>query len=246
MGSTTPQDEHTITEQDVTALSTLDTPATKQKYVRFDHARAVTLRLREKLTYKQIAQRMNTTESHVVNSLKKFYAFLEEPGNLYAYRDNKSDLLETMEYRLLVYLSDLMNDKKCASVKDIALALKVVNELGRLERGQSTSNVSVLLKSIEEAHKDPLSRNITDGSGVEGNAITSSPVSGTPSQEVLRAPSGEVVSSPPYRHQEEVDACPEKSPLSGSSTPVDDHSASSNQTNSPEPTATLPSNDCTK
>ena len=206
MGSTTPQDEHTITEQDVTALSTLNTPAKKQKYVRFDHARAVTLRLREKLTYKQIAQRMNTTEAHVVNSLKKFYAFLEEPGNLYAYRDNKSDLLETMEYRLLVYLSDLMNDKKCASVKDIALALKVVNELGRLERGQSTSNVSVLLKSIEEAHKDPLSRNIT---------------------------------------QEEA-ACPEKSPSSGSSTPTDDHSVLSAPTNSPEPTATLPSNDCTK
>lgn len=206
MGSTTPQDEHTITEQDVTALSTLDTPAKKQKYVRFDHARAVTLRLREKLTYKQIAQRMNTTEAHVVNSLKKFYAFLEEPGNLYAYRDNKSDLLETMEYRLLVYLSDLMNDKKCASVKDIALALKVVNELGRLERGQSTSNVSVLLKSIEEAHKDPLSRNIT----------------------------------------QEVEACPEKSPSNGSSTPTDDHSVLSAPTNSPEPTATLPSNDCTK
>lgn len=161
MASTTQSDDQALTEQDVTALSTLDTPAKKQKYVRFDHARAVTLRLREKLTYKQIAQRMNTTESHVVNSLKKFYAFLEEPGNLYAYRDNKSDLLETMEYRLLVYLSDLMNDKKCASVKDIALALKVVNELGRLERGQSTSNVSVLLKSIEEAHKDPLSRNTT-------------------------------------------------------------------------------------
>ena len=206
MGSTTPQDEHTITEQDVTALSTLDTPAKKQKYVRFDHARAVTLRLREKLTYKQIAQRMNTTEAHVVNSLKKFYAFLEEPGNLYAYRGNKSDLLETMEYRLLVYLSDLMNDKKCASVKDIALALKVVNELGRLERGQSTSNVSVLLKSIEEAHKDPLSRNIT----------------------------------------QEVEACPEKSPSNGSSTPTDDHSVLSAPTNSPEPTATLPSNDCTK
>lgn len=206
MGSTTPQDEHTITEQDVTALSTLNTPAKKQKYVRFDHARAVTLRLREKLTYKQIAQRMNTTEAHVVNSLKKFYAFLEEPGNLYAYRDNKSDLLETMEYRLLVYLSDLMNDKKCASVKDIALALKVVNELGRLERGQSTSNVSVLLKSIEEAHKDPLSRNIT----------------------------------------QEVETCPEKLPSNGSSTPVESPSASSNQMNSPEPTATLPSNDCTK
>lgn len=206
MGSTTPQDEHTITEQDVTALSTLDTPAKKQKYVRFDHARAVTLRLREKLTYKQIAQRMNTTEAHVVNSLKKFYAFLEEPGNLYAYRDNKSDLLETMEYRLLVYLSDLMNDKKCASVKDIALALKVVNELGRLERGQSTSNVSVLLKSIEEAHKDPLSRNIT----------------------------------------QEVEACPEKSPSNGSSTQQESPLESSNPTNSPEPTATLPSNDCTK
>jgi hypothetical protein len=101
-----------------------------------------------------------------------------------------------MELKLLTYLNDLLKDNKKASVKDISLALKVVSELVRLNKGQSTSNVSVLLKSIEEAHQDPLSTG--KGSDLEGQVTTSSPVSGTPSQEVLRAPSGEWVSSPTY------------------------------------------------
>lgn len=156
MGSTSQPDSDTFTEPEI---ATFSKQITKQKYVKFDHARALQLRIREKLTYDEIAERLNTTTAHVHTSLKKFLKYLEEPGDLYAYQENKPDLLETMELKLLTYLSDLLNDRKCASVKDISLALKVVSELARLNKGQSTSNVSVLLKSIEEAHKDPLSTN---------------------------------------------------------------------------------------
>jgi hypothetical protein len=154
MGSNLQPDNRTITESEI---ATFSNQVTKQKYVKFDHARALQLRIREKLTYEEIAERLNTTPAHVCNSLKKFLKYLEEPGDLYAYQENKPDLLETMELKLLTYLHDLLSEKKCASVKDVSLALKVVSELVRLNKGQSTSNVSVLLKSIEEAHQDPLS-----------------------------------------------------------------------------------------
>lgn len=154
MGSTSHSDNAAFTESEI---ATFSTQVTKQKYVKFDHARALQLRIREKLTYEEIAERLNTTPAHVCNSLKKFLKYLEDPGDLYAYQENKPDLLETMELKLLTYLHDLLGEKKCASVKDVSLALKVVSELVRLNKGQSTSNVSVLLKSIEEAHQDPLS-----------------------------------------------------------------------------------------
>lgn len=156
MGSTLQPDKRAITESEVAKFAA---QVTKQKYVKFDHARALQLRIREKLTYEEIAVRLDTTTAHVCNSLKKFLKYLEEPGDLYAYQENKPDLLETMELKLLSYLNDLLQEKRKASVKDISLALKVVSELVRLNKGQSTSNVSILLRSIEEAHQDPLSTN---------------------------------------------------------------------------------------
>ncbi len=241
MGSTSHSDNAAFTESEI---ATFSTQVTKQKYVKFDHARALQLRIREKLTYEEIAERLNTTPAHVCNSLKKFLKYLEEPGDLYAYQENKPDLLETMELKLLTYLHDLLSDKKCASVKDVSLALKVVSELVRLNKGQSTSNVSVLLKSIEEAHQDPLSIN-KRGTDLEGQVTTSSPVLGTPSQDVLREPSGEQVSSLACLDIGNIDVCPEKSNSSGSSMSLDAPKESSNPTDSPEPIATKPSSDST-
>ena len=171
MGSTSHSDTAAFTESEI---ATFSTQVTKQKYVKFDHARALQLRIREKLTYEEIAERLNTTPAHVCNSLKKFLKYLEDPGDLYAYQENKPDLLETMELKLLTYLHDLLSEKKCASVKDVSLALKVVSELVRLNKGQSTSNVSVLLKSIEEAHQDPLSINKADVCPEKSNSSGSS------------------------------------------------------------------------
>jgi hypothetical protein len=154
MGSTLNPDNRTITEAEVANLAQL---ATKRKYNRFDDARALQLRIREKLTYEEIAERLDTTTAHVQTRIKKFLSFLEDPGNLYAYQENKPDLLEAIELKLLSYLADLLNSGKCTSVKDVSLALKVVGDMTRLNKGESTANVSVLLKSIQEAHIDPLS-----------------------------------------------------------------------------------------
>ncbi len=175
MGSTLPLSERTITESEV---ATFATQVTKQKHIKFDHARALQLRIREKLTYAEIAERLNTTQAHVSNQLNRFLKYIEEPGDLYAYHENKPALLETVELKLLHYMWDLLMDPKKANLKDVSLALKTVSELRRLEQGQSTANVSVLLKSIEEAHQDPLSTN----KGAECHENLNLPGSSTPQE----------------------------------------------------------------
>jgi transcriptional regulator with XRE-family HTH domain len=143
-----------ITDADVAELATaVQRNITLGPRRKFDMAKALSLRIREKLTYPEIAQRLGVTESTVQVQLHKFLKFIEDPGELAAYRENKSDLLEAMELKLLYFLQDRMlalNPRD--GVKDISQALKVVAELKRLEAGQSTSNVSIFLKSIEEAH----------------------------------------------------------------------------------------------
>lgn len=156
MGSNDQFDLDTFTETEVATFSTQVTEE-KQKYTKVDHALAVRMRVKDKLTYNEIGARLGTTGPYIAKVVGKFLDLLENPGSLYAYQENKPDLLEAMELKLLTYLNDLLKDNKKASVKDISLALKVVSELVRLNKGQSTSNVSVLLKSIEEAHQDPLS-----------------------------------------------------------------------------------------
>lgn len=241
MGSTLNPDQRTITEAEVANFAK---QVTKRKYNRFDDAKALQLRIREKLTYEEIAERMDAPYSHVHERINRFLKFLEDPGNLYAYQHNKPDLLEAIELKLLAYLADLLNDKKCTSVKDLSLALKVVGDMVRLNKGESTSNTMVLLKSITEAHEDPLN---TRASGVEGNAITSSSVTGTPPvMGVLRGPSEEVVPSPPCPNTKDIE-CPtppnESLPLNGNLTPQESLPSSSPQPDSTKPIVTLPSND---
>lgn len=162
MSSTLNQDVRAITESDVARFTTaVSEHLDKRTYKRIDTARALQLRIKKRLTYEEIAEEMGHDYKNVYQSINKFLKFLEDPGSLYAYQENKPDLLETMELKLLSYLFDLLQDKKTASVKDVANALKVVHEIGRLEKGQSTENVSMLLKSIEEAHKDPLNTQAT-------------------------------------------------------------------------------------
>ena len=58
MGSTSQSDNEAFTEPEIAKFSN---QVTKQKYVKFDHARALQLRIRDKLTYDEIAERLNTT-----------------------------------------------------------------------------------------------------------------------------------------------------------------------------------------
>ena len=149
----------TTKDQAITDADVVDLATAVQRNIslgprrKFDMAKALSLRIREKLTYPEIAERMGVTESTVHVQLKKFLKFIEDPGELAAYRENKADLLESMELKLLYYLQERMIAQNPRdSVKDIAGSLKILAELKRLEAGQSTSNVSIFLKSIEEAH----------------------------------------------------------------------------------------------
>ena len=113
MSSTSNSNETAITEAEVAKFEQQVTK-TRRTRKQFDHARAVQLRIRERLTYDEIAERMDTTRAVVCTNIHKFLKYLEGdsddvPGNLYAYQANKPDLLETVEYKLLDTVYDILS-----------------------------------------------------------------------------------------------------------------------------------------
>ncbi len=119
-----------------------------------DLPRALQLRLQYRLTYEEIGKRLGCTEHTVSQALQRFLKFVKDPTELEAYRQQKGDLLESIEYKLLTVVANLLeNPSPKTSIKDLAVALKLVGDMVRLHRGQSTENVSVLVKAIEEANK---------------------------------------------------------------------------------------------
>lgn len=111
---------------------------------------ALKLRLVNNHTYKEIGDYYGVKPKTVSAALRKLLKEIDDPALNAAYRDGKVEVLTGMER---VIASDLMDPakRKKASLNNAAYALKVVHEIGRLERGESTSNVSVraLTESVE-------------------------------------------------------------------------------------------------
>jgi hypothetical protein len=141
-----------ITDHDVAQLAAA---VQKPPNARLDAAKMVSLRIRHRKTNIEIAELMDCDPATVARVINKFMRFVEDPGELEAYRQNKPDLFEAMELKVLSLLNERLNDPTYKpSVKDLTNAMKVLVETRRLETGQSTDNVAVFVKSIENAHKN--------------------------------------------------------------------------------------------
>jgi hypothetical protein len=140
-----------ITDHDVAQLAA----AANKAPAKLDAAKMVSLRIRHRKTNEEIAELMDCHPITVGRVINKFMRFVEDPGELEAYRQNKPDLFEAMELKVLSLLNERLNDKDYKpSIKDLTNAMKVLVETRRLETGQSTDNVAVFVKSIENAHKN--------------------------------------------------------------------------------------------
>ena len=141
-----------ITDQDVAQLA--EQVPTRINNTRVDIAKMVSLRLRGK-THDEIAEIIGCARETVTRSIAKFSKFVEDPTELAAYRENKPDFFEGVELKVLSMLEQRLSDPTYKPpVKDLAAAMKVLVEMRRLETGQSTDNIAVFTKSIEDAHKN--------------------------------------------------------------------------------------------
>ncbi len=110
---------------------------------KLDVKKALCLRIENNMTYDQIAKQLGVTRQAVFKSLKPLMRLMDNPEATAAYRDNRAEFMDSVERVLASHLVD--KDKlKAASVNNIAYAVSQINNIGRLERGQSTQNVAVV------------------------------------------------------------------------------------------------------
>ena len=129
--------------------------ATLTKPKPIDINKALELRVKKGMTYKDIGTYFDCTKQAVQQALKKFTALILEPGELAAYRGVKGEILESVEAHLLNDLVDTDKRQK-ASLNNTAYALNTVANMTRLENNLSTSNISYrdMSKSLEELTRE--------------------------------------------------------------------------------------------
>ena len=126
---------------------------TKRPSRPLDVGRALTLRLKHSLSYGKIAKELGVSKTAVWKALKEYEDLIQNPESIQAYRDNRALILDAVEMRLI---GDLVDDekRKKASLNNTAYAAQVVNNMGRLERGQSTQNIHSLLSVATDKAED--------------------------------------------------------------------------------------------
>ena len=106
------------------------------------------LELRQKgLTEQEIADLFHCTKQAVSKALKPYADLFN--GEIEVFKKNRADLFASTQRELLESFDP--SDIKKMNVKDRVIALGIMYDKERLERGQSTSNLSIMTRAVEAA-----------------------------------------------------------------------------------------------
>lgn len=112
------------------------------------------------LSEKQIAKKYNISVDTVRNCLNPIRRIVKPytKEQLEYYRENKADLIDAVQFKIILEMANDQKVKK-ASLKDLSTAFEKLHTAGRLERNQSTDNISMkhesfisLVKELAEEH----------------------------------------------------------------------------------------------
>ena len=103
---------------------------------------------RQGLTYDEIGKRVGLSKWSVWQRFKTA-GYISE--HLQAYRDSRADVLAYYQQQILSSLSEA--DLKKASLQVKIMAFGILYDKERLERGQSTSNISAITSIIQAVHE---------------------------------------------------------------------------------------------
>jgi hypothetical protein len=117
----------------------------------FDTAKAWKMRVINKLTYEEIGKQLGVPHQTVYSRLKKLDHLLPDPEQREAFQQSKTDIFEHAQMVLTASLLQPAKIQK-ATLGNVAYAVSKLNDMIRLDRGQSTSNVSVLTRIIDDSH----------------------------------------------------------------------------------------------
>ena len=116
-----------------------------------DLAEALKLRLRKHWTYEEIANKFGVSTQYIHRVLTEFETLIPNPEVRSAFNEAKAEVLEGVQFRMISSLVDPAKMQK-ATLGNVAYAASKLDEMIRLERGQSTRNINVLSTIIEGAH----------------------------------------------------------------------------------------------
>jgi hypothetical protein len=109
-----------------------------------DTSQAIDLKLNHGLTYEQIAAIQGTSKQNIHRKIKHLLPTKETDE----YKNNRADILAHTQLRLIKALTD---DKiKKMQPRDIIVSYGILYDKERLERGESTENVSIITQAISD------------------------------------------------------------------------------------------------
>lgn len=116
---------------------------------KIDIQQAIELRCKG-LSYQEIADYFGVAKPSVWEALRPYVHDIEI--NLDTFKEKRADLMAHAQARTLALLTN--EDIQKASARDKVIIFGTLYDKERLERGQSTSNISVLTRAIEDAWND--------------------------------------------------------------------------------------------
>ncbi len=134
----------------------------KEPVSRIDLKKALTLRIKNQLTYDAIGIQLGVAGPSVFEALKPWEQLIKNPQAIEAYRANKGDILTSAEMALVSLIPNKAKDKK-SSLGNVAYAIDKLDHIVRLEEGKSTQNI---LYADIDRHSRELRREL-EGLGVK-------------------------------------------------------------------------------
>jgi len=126
---------------------TLNTPIDNKNKI--DVAKALQLRLNNKLSLEAIAKQFGVSRQAIHQSLKRFTNLIKDPEIIHAYNKNDVELLKAAEFILLSDIVDKTKRQK-ATQGNVAYALDKIHNIRRLKEDKSTQNIGSIHADLQE------------------------------------------------------------------------------------------------
>jgi len=125
-----------------------------KSFGKIDVSKALKLRIKNHLTYEEIAAHFGCSRQAIYEKLKTFVKYVENPEAIQAFEDNKAEILSSVEQ---VMISKILDEDKLqkASLNNVAYAFTQIHTANRLQRGQATSitdDVDSIIDRIERRY----------------------------------------------------------------------------------------------
>lgn len=125
----------------------IDQPIAVQRN-KIDIAKALKLRIQNKLSFGEIADQLGCTKQGVQQALSRFNSLIADPDEVEAFEEQKPQILSSLEFKLLQKFVDEDTLQK-ASLNNAAYAYSQIFNANRLTRGQSTENINIAKLDID-------------------------------------------------------------------------------------------------